>query len=184
MYLSLHFIGPAFNVRFSGGSGKWAHRYGFLLWGISWRRGPIGNRKEVASGPPLLGVSGLTDRPSELEGPLAIRKSTIQLGLLHREQDFLKAGTRTNSHSLEVLSGDEPRRAHLLGRGFGQKVRHEFVSVKATMTRKAIQAMQFQVLFKLGEAHEPLERRLPHLADILKAKVTRDARFDLFGVVV
>src|ERR1700680_2275857 len=38
--------------------------------GICWRRGPIGNRKEGAPVPPLLGVSGLTDRPSELEGPL------------------------------------------------------------------------------------------------------------------
>ena len=44
--------------------------------------------------------------------------------------------------------------------------------------------MQFQVLFKSGQAHKPLERRLPHLPHIFKTKMIRDQRFDLLYVIV
>jgi hypothetical protein len=93
--------------------------------GSSWRRISLAMAHQLASS----GVSRLANRSSELEGTLAVRKSAIQLGLLDSEQDFLKTGARAKAHSLQVISCYKPGRANLLGRGFGQKVADEFVSV-------------------------------------------------------
>ena len=57
-------------------------------------------------------------------------------------------------------------------------------SIEAAVTGDTVQAMQFQVFFKLGQAHKPLERRLAHLPHILKTKMIRDQRFDLLDFII
>ena len=83
-----------------------------------------------AFGSPL----GLTDGSREFEGAFPVRKPAVKLRLFDGEQDFLKTGSWRNPHALQVISRYQPGGGHLLGRGLGQKLLDEVVSLKAAMT--------------------------------------------------
>src|SRR5215472_18203296 len=85
---------------------------------------------------------------------------------------------------LQIFPSEQPRRADLLWRGFGQKGLHKVVARETAMAREAVEAMQFQVLLEARQSGKALKSRIAHLRHVLEAHVVRHQRDDLLGVVV
>ena len=81
---------------------------------------------------------------------------TFQLGVLQRAEDLRKLGTRAKSHSLEVVSRQQPFRADLLRRSRIQKPTDEFIGIQLAVAGKAIEAVQRQVFLKERKLYKSL----------------------------
>src|SRR5260370_29852758 len=94
----------------------------------------------------------------ELDGLFPSRQAAFQLGVFQGLQDFLIPRSGEKSHCVQIVSGEQAARPHLLRGSFFEKAHNERIHVKISMAREANQAIKLEMLVKTRETHKSLER--------------------------
>src|SRR6202030_3686149 len=111
-------------------------------------------------------------------------KLPLQLGVFYRMQDFAENRPWLVPHFEQILPAKQGWRPNLLPRRRRQCAANKSVRLKPPVAGKAIEPVQLQVLLKSQHSHKALQRRSPHLFDVLKPHVVGYQRRDLLHFFV
>ena len=109
---------------------------------------------------------------------------SFQLGILHCRKNLAEQWSRTVALRDQIVAGQQWRRENLILRQSGNLFLCVLIKVEPAVAAETVQAVQLQVLGKIGQAREALERRFLHLLHVGKAHVIGHQRRNLFRIVI
>src|SRR5712692_3848758 len=96
------------------------------------------------------------------------RNLPFQLGVLYRAQDFAEKRPGLVAHLKQIVPGKQPRGPDLLCWRLCECAADKCVRFKTPVAGEAIQPVQLQVLLESRDPDKALQRRSPHLFDVLE----------------
>jgi hypothetical protein len=115
----------------------------------------------------------------QLQSFLPRRDSPLKLSIFRKRQHLLELRPGAISGLDQISSSHQQLRANLLLRQSLILLFGEFVVIQTAKAGERVHAVQGEMLFKLRQAEEALERGLFHLVHIAEAHVVLDERDDL-----